>query len=193
MNNALKLALAASCLLSTQVVSATLMNGEFDDGFNGWQGALNYGPPSADVPEDNPENFAVVDGSAVLSTTGDTGFAVDLFQEVTIPNVPAHITLFLEATGLSAQLTDPTDFFDASFIPDDLALPVVDLSGGPADVTALAGKSGIVGFLLVDGGDNRTDTLTIDRVAFSRVPVPATLSLMLLALGFGALARRGHA
>ncbi|BCX89108.1 hypothetical protein MIN45_P1478 [Methylomarinovum tepidoasis] len=192
-------------LMWGSAASATLVNGDFSSGFTGWSGQEDYITDfdAADMDAStSPDPFTIVNeagftNAAKLSTHYDqtgTGWALSLYQQFTMPTLSASgSTLWLDfdysvslddvagGDNWYAQLTDKSG---SGLPPLDL-----DVSPGPFDVTAFAGKAVEILFALenIAGGD---DTLLIDNVTITErlaaVPEPSILGL----LGLGMLLLR---
>ena len=175
---------------------ATLVNGDFSDGFNGWMGQVtnlsdvttNLNPP----PGPFTGNFDASTHKAVLrSTTLENGiWAVFLFQQ---------FVLDTPAPGKRLQLTYELSFLLSNENAGDTAF--AQLTHGPGlsrtinllgmsrlDVTDLRGQTVELLFGLEDFDDLR-DEMMLDNVAITAesAPMPEPGTAGLLALGAGLL------
>lgn len=191
-------ALAASALLLLHSATSTalpLQNGDFTS-FAGWQGNLFDG---ADNPVDPALDAHFSLGGGMASLTNDAiFFEVSLFQTFDLP---------ANATDLSFdflwQITDPFDLVQAVLIDGGMGLHDlfpggVDFSllanGGTAvtDISALAGQTVTIEFLLQDGDFVEQDLFSVGNIGIgiAQVPEPASPLLVAVALAGLALQRR---
>ncbi len=186
------IALAAG-LLCSAASSANLLNGDFSSGFTGWEGELFDGTTTTSGT--GGSNFDAGSGAAII-TNDDTNWAVALFQDFTVQSLlnPAN-TLWLEL-DFSSTVSAPSDFGDfvvAELVDLGGSLLTLDISGGSVDITAWAGSSAEILFLVEDVDFTTGDFLTIDNIRITQhaasVPEPGTSALFLSA-GLALLARR---
>lgn len=195
------IALAAG-LLCSAASSANLLNGDFSSGFDDWQGQVTYNDPASPDPMFpdsineivNPltGNFNASTGAAVI-TNDDTNWAVALFQQFTVQSLlnPAN-TLWLEL-DFSSTVSSDDDYVLAELVDLSDPFSTLNISSGTVDITAWAGRSAEIFFLIEDGFNDTGDFLTIDNIHITQhaasVPEPGTSALFLSA-GLALLARR---
>ena len=190
-----------SGLLCSGASFANLLNGDFSSGFDNWQGEVTYDDPTTFNPTDElvsplpgsfGANFDASSGAAII-TNDDTNWAAALFQDFTVQSLlsPAN-TLWLEL-DFSSSVSDPFDLVVAELIDLGGTLSTLNISDGSVDITAWAGSSAEILFLIEDADFFTGDFLTIDNIRITQhaasVPEPGTLVLFLSA-GLALLARR---
>ncbi len=186
----------AAGLLCSGASFANLLNGDFSSGFDSWEGEVYDGATTlVNPPTSSPTgNFYVnLSGEAVV-TNDNTNYSVNLFQDFTVQSLlaPAN-TLWLEL-NFSATVSDAFDDLVVAQLEDlSGSLSTLDISGGSVDITAWAGSSAEILFLVEDVDFTTGDFLTIGNIRITQhaasVPEPGTSALFLSA-GLALLARR---
>lgn len=194
------------------LVSATVINGDFSDGLNGWTTedldiGWNISSPSASVYVDSEQ--------AVLKTQGYLSdiVLISLYQPIMVPSFANTLSFDV---GFWQGPVDSVDHPDGGFpFPDFLSVSYLDAIGpafdlflmnydyvGPYNVdgsltdlssgwyrfsrniSGLRNHSGILYFDLFDDLDGYFSTARIDNVQVSvaQVPEPSTITLMAVGL-----------
>lgn len=186
------LVLLGSFAVAGAARATPLTNGDFSAGFTGWQGEVTdifFNTTLIDpLSGAFPDNFDASSGAAVLTTTtlANDIFSVFIFQEFELPTLGPGQALRL-SYDLSASLTDPvagdTAFAQLNHGPN-LTSTINLLGMSSVDVSFLAGQTvelqfGVEDF---DGGITNfvdpEDTLVVDNIAVTAIPLPATLPLL---------------
>lgn len=184
----------AALLALASPAGATLVNGDFEQGFNGWQGIVDFPFAETMNPDlDFPANFDASSGAAQLTTTFmDNGiFFVGLFQTFVLDPVAPGASLFL-TYDLVVGLSDPAfDLALAQIALPDFSIVISLLNQSHVDITPLAGQ-GVELLFGISDGDGPGDVLTVDNVRISptATPEPGTVVLFALASAVLLLARR---
>lgn len=197
--------LLALILVQTGVGHAgPIINGDFSS-FDGWSGAIRNS--TTDILEDvdpasDPRFSLEPGGFSRLSNELDY-YEVVLFQQFELN--PTAISLgFDYAWSLTAGdptfpdlvqallwLPDFSDFID--LFPASLDTSAPSASGAAStNVSAFAGRSVVLEFLVQDGDFDEQDWLQIGNVAVSGGTVPLPATPLLLAIGVPLLALRGR-
>lgn len=177
------LALATGLIWSSHS-SAALMNGDFSDGFNHWEGEAYNDTDTSDISDTN--NFNINSGQAVLTTNADTGgnYFASIFQTFTLQN--NALFLNFDSTYTSDDIDDS---WLAQLVDTSNPLNIVDLTLGN-DISSLAGLEVELLFGLDSFGDD--DTLTIDNIEITeaQATVPEPTTLFLIGAGLVAIRRK---
>lgn len=190
----------------SSVSQASILNPDFSQGFDHWQGQVSqFDPLSAESTTQSgsiaglfPESFSLSGNSLTLSTAYQQdleNWSLLLFQDLQFDALASGQSLWLSLNVL-AWLTDggADDFYFAQL--RDLATDdVLDLTaGGSFDISSWTGRALTLEFGLQDNDFQLGDLLTISelnlRLANNSVPAPASVLLLLPALW---LLRRGRA
>jgi hypothetical protein len=171
-----------------------LLNGAFTS-FDGWSAQIRDSLTDADSqvnPAADPRFSLVGGGFAALGNDVDY-YEVALFQDFDL--LPSVTTLvfdyswFLTAGDLQFPdfiqatlfLLDSFEFID--LFPSSLDTSAARASGtAVTDVSAFAGKSVSIEFLIQDGDFDERDVLEIGNIAVAEAPLPPPAALMALGL-----------
>jgi hypothetical protein len=203
------LSLSIFLFLLPSLVSATVINGDFSDGLNGWTTedldiGWNISSPSASVYVDSEQ--------AVLKTQGYLSdiVLISLYQPIMVPSLANTLSFDVGFWQGPVDSDDPGDGF-----PDFLSVSYLDgidsafdlffmnydyhgpykvngsltyLSSGwyrfSTNISGLSNRSGILFFDFFDDLDGYYSTAKIDNVQISvaQVPEPSTITLMAVGL-----------
>lgn len=198
-----KIALAVLIMFSFSS-HATLINGDFNNGFVGWEGEVavfdNFTGGDdlffGDITGSYPDSF-LVDATLGQATvqTGSFGdldyYSVAFYQDFTMNTIAAGSSLWL-SLDVAFNLTDDTvDFAYAQLIDtvtnDSLNL----LSGGSFNITSWAGKQVALEFGVADDDFVLGDTLSAANINITEHPteVPEPSTLLIFGLGLFVLKR----
>jgi hypothetical protein len=169
-----------------------LLNGSFTS-FDGWAAALQDGSGPLDVDPAASPNFTLVGNGFAQLTNDPTWFEVVLYQDFEL--LPTASTLSFDyAWSLTAGDPQFPDFVQATLFllgsldfidlfPASLDTTAASASGtAVTDVSAFAGKSVSIEFLVQDGDFNEADWLQIGNVTVAEAPLPPSAALIALGL-----------
>jgi hypothetical protein len=197
-----RVSLVASCLLALAFAApaqAMVMNGNFDDGLNHWQGEIATVDTTGNLVFSPGLVFQVgADGRAAGSTDFMGGLVgVHLFQEIDLSGIPAGTALKLSFDLFS--LDAPQFFGGINYgCSPGFALPCtgfVDLLGGTVspltgpvnfmiDLPDAAGTLAVVSFnVLLTPGSNADASIVVDNVSLMLAVVSEPWTAVLLLIG----------
>lgn len=164
----------------TNNATASLINGNFHAGFDGWSGDLvdvdyNYTIVNAN---DYNDNFASGHSGATLTTAGDF-WSVFIYQELLVPEGATTLSFNIEYSPTSKDgefvqaLMGGINLLGSSFVNGLIS----------TDISGLAGHNARLEFGLQDFDFVLGDTLTISSIQFNTTPVPIPGTLPLMAAG----------
>ncbi|BCO19666.1 hypothetical protein KUC3_25230 [Alteromonas sp. KC3] len=171
--------------------SATLINSNFDNALDGWQGQVDIFDGANELFfvdinnfSDFSNNFSSNAGTLSLSTDfqgADEIFGVYLFQSFTV-SASTH--------SLSLAFSAAADFFQvALFDSSSNLLHDFNTDGATADLSVLRGQQVSLEFAVGDTNFSLGDTLTVSNIqlADSSVAVSEPVSFSLLLIAFAGL------
>ncbi|WP_031434942.1 PEP-CTERM sorting domain-containing protein [Methylomarinum vadi] len=190
------MALSAAAVLWSTSSLAALQNGNFSDGFNGWQGQV-YDDTNGYVtvnPASNTNNYGEISDGAQLTTSyfEDGIWSVALYQDFSFQSVAVGNTLEL-SLGLTISTDNLADIAFAQLEDPTGTLLTLDLlDGGTFDVTAWAGQSASISFGIQDNAGAVPDFLQVHNIVITEkaAAVPEPPILVLIGTGLIALRRK---
>lgn len=192
--------MVAICVYGTSTAS-TLQNSDFSS-FAGWSGEilnssfLTWDPvnPATD------SHFSLLGGGFARLSNDFDYYGVRLFQEFDIPALATTLSFDyswdkthswdLIQASLLTSFPFPDDLLDLFGEPPDFFDPLTKNGSVAADISALAGETVILEFILEDGDLNEADIFSIGNIQINVIPEPGTF--FLFGTGLLLLARFGR-
>lgn len=180
--------------------TAALLNGDFSNGFDDWQGETTAGVVNLSNVSNNFSTSA--NGAKLETSTGSRGSGnklIELFQNFSVESLNFSSNTLSLSLGIILNLDDATDIFLAQIIDVNDLSHNLDLTiGSSFDITSFAGEDVLLKFSLENNGtpDGSNDNVEISNILISQNgasgSVPEPSSILLIGVAGLMLVKRKH-